>query len=328
MNSLRKRNRQEVSWPVLKALNDLYVQGKTGAQIQQDDFICYLMDQTGLISQKKGNNRVLVAGDAFASYYELEFKEIYRHYFDFLSLAGISPDARKTFTEEDIRTLMMIYESRHELKGRLSNIEDFSGKVFDYGGSKYLKYRDSVRNAVLHILEVDDFPLISKDLQYRLVVDHTNPKAVILCENKSFLKQPWNAKELEVKLWHVGGNNVGIIDDIDAFELNYPIYYSCDWDLHGLQIYLRIKAKLGNRGAGIRILLPAPPHRYLPSDSFKHNSRWDFSKDFSGLDQSQFSTVEAALIRQLIRNDQWIEEESNVLKEMYHITQLISQSSF
>jgi hypothetical protein len=88
--------------------------------------------------------------------------------------------------------------------------------------------RNSVRNAVLKILEIDEFPQTSKDLQYRLVVDYPNPKAIILCENKSFLKQPWNAKELEVKLWHVGGNNIAIIDDIDEMELPYPMYYSCD----------------------------------------------------------------------------------------------------
>jgi hypothetical protein len=317
MISLKKHNRESVTWPVLKAFHDLYIHQRTTVQIQEGDFVSYLLNQTELISQKKGKAGTLVAGEGYAAFYESEFKEVYQHYFDFLSLAGIKPDARKNFTEEDIRTLMMIYESRHELKGRLSNIEDFSGKIFDYGGSKYLKFRDSVRNAVLKILEIDDFPMTSKDLQYRLVVDHTDPKAVILCENKSFLKQPWNAKELEVKLWHVGGNNIAIIDDIDAFELNYPIYYSCDWDLHGLQIYLRIKTKLQHRGADIRLLMPAPPHRCLPSASFKHKSRWDFSKVLSGLDYGKLSAAETALIQELITNDQWIEEESNVLKEMY-----------
>jgi hypothetical protein len=36
-----------------------------------------------------------------------------------------------------------------------------------------------------------------------------------MCENKSFLKQPWIAKETQTKLWYVGGNNIAIIDDID-----------------------------------------------------------------------------------------------------------------
>jgi len=317
MKSLKKRNSKEIEWPVLKALYDLYIHQRTSAKIQSDDFIKYLLAQSGLIAQKKGNNKVLVALDGFEAYFEANFKDQYLHYYAFLEQAGISPDARKNFTEEDIRTLMMVYESRLELAGRLSNIEDFSAKVFEYGGSKYLKLRHSVRNAVLKILGISDFPQTAKDLQYRLVVDFINPRAVILCDNKSFLKQPWNAKELEVKLWHVGGNNVAMIDDIDEMELRYPIFYSCDWDADGLKIYQRVKAKLRERGSDICLLTPAPPHLCLPSDSFEHKSRWNYQKPFSGLRAEDYSHRQQILIQQLIEADQWIEEESNVLKEMY-----------
>lgn len=318
MKSLKKLHSKDFTWPVLKALNNLYEKKKTAAKIQRVDYIRYLMTQTDLIAQKKGNNNVLVAGDGYEKYYEDNFQSAYQYYYNFLKQVGIRPDGGKNFTEEDIRTLMVIYESRNELRGNLSNIEDFSGKVFDYAGSKYLKFRNSVRNAVLKILEIDEFPQTSKDLQYRLIVDYPNPKAIILCENKSFLKQPWNAKELEVKLWHVGGNNISILDDIDEMELSYPIYYSCDWDFDGLKIFQRIKSKLKNRGAEIKILTPPPPHQYLPTDSFMHKSRWDYKVAFSGLDKKVFSTNEQELVAKLIKEDLWIEEESNVLKDMYY----------
>ena len=165
-------------------------------------------------------------------------------------------------------------------------------------------------------MEIDEFPQTSKDLQYRLVVDYPNPKAIILCENKSFLKQPWNAKELEVKLWHVGGNNTSIIDDIDEIELAYPMYYSCDWDFHGLEIFQRIKRKLKNRGAEIQILTPPFPHQYLPSDSFMHKSRWNYEVPFSGLKRELFSCNGQEIINKLIKEDCWIEEETNVFKDM------------
>ena len=319
MKSLNKLpNNKDFTWPLLKALNDLYEKKKTAAKIQDVDFVRYLMLQTDLIAQKKGNNKVLVARDGYEVYYENNFQSAYQYYYDFLIRVGISPDGGKNFTEEDIRTLMVIYESRKELKNNLLNIEDFSGKIFDYAGSKYLKFKDSVRNAVLKILEIDEFPQTSKDLQYRLVVDYPQPKAIILCENKSFLKQPWNAKELEVKLWHVGGNNIAIIKDIDEMELSYSIYYSCDWDFEGLRIFQRIKFRLESRGATLQILMPPPPHQYLPSDSFKHKSRWNYQVDFSGLDRKVFSANEQELIAKLIKEDLWIEEESIALKEMYH----------
>lgn len=319
MKSLKRLpNNTDFTWPLLRALHDLYEKKKTAAKIQEVDFIRYLMSQTDLIAQKKGNNKVLVAQDGYEEYYEENFQSAYLYYRDFLIQVDIRPDGGKNFTEEDIRTLMVIYESKNELKRNLLNIEDFSGKIFEHaGGSKYLKHRDSVRNAVLKILEVDEFPQTSKDLQYRLVVDCPEPHAIIICENKSFLKQPWNAKELAVKLWHVGGNNVAILKDIDEMELSYPIYYSCDWDFDGLRIFQRIKNRLESRGATIKILTPPPPHRYLSSDSFKHKSRWDDKHDFSGLDRKAFSTSEQELIAKLIRDDLWIEEETSVLKDMY-----------
>ncbi|REC59370.1 hypothetical protein DRF65_26470 [Chryseobacterium pennae] len=318
MKSLKKLHSKDFTWPVLKALNDLYEKKKTTAKIQQVDYIRYLMAQTELIAQKKGNSNILVAGDGYKEYYEANFQSAYQYYYNFLNQAGIRPDGGKNFTEEDIRTLMVIYESRNELRGNLTNIEDFSGKVFDYAGSKYLKFRNSVRNAVLKILEIDEFPQTSKDLQYRLVVDYPTPKAIILCENKSFLKQPWNAKELEVKLWHVGGNNIAILDNIDEMELVYPMYYSCDWDFHGLEIFQRIKSKLKNRGTEIQILTPPSPHQYLPSDSFMQNSRWNYKVPFSGLDKEVFSSKEREIITKLIKEDLWIEEETNVLKDMFY----------
>lgn len=318
MKSLKKLHSKDFTWPVLKALNDLYEKKKTTAKIQQVDYIRYLMTQTELIAQKKGNSNVLVAGEEYEEYYEENFQSAYKYYYNFLNQVGIRPDGGKNFTEEDIRTLMVIYESRNELRGNLTNIEDFSGKIFDYAGSKYLKFRNSVRNAVLKILEIEEFPQTSKDLQYRLVVDYPNPKAIILCENKSFLKQPWNAKELGVKLWYVGGNNIAILEDIDEVELVYPMYYSCDWDFHGLKIFQGIKSKLNNRGVEIKLLTPPTPHKYLPTDSFMHKSRWNYEVSFSGLDIKVFSFSQREIIIKLIKDDLWIEEESYILRDMYY----------
>ncbi|MDC8107151.1 hypothetical protein MTQ00_21940 [Chryseobacterium sp. B21-037] len=53
MKSLKKLHSKDFTWPVLKALNDLYEKKKTTAKIQQVDYIRYLMAQTELIAQKK-----------------------------------------------------------------------------------------------------------------------------------------------------------------------------------------------------------------------------------------------------------------------------------
>ena len=176
--------------------------------------------------------------------------------------------------------------------------------------SKHLKNRKSVKDAVFKILDIERFSLDKKENQWRLVIDNKNPLAVIMCENKSFLKQPWIAKETQTKLWYVGGNNIAIIDDIDEASLSKPIYYSCDWDLAGLQIFTRIKDKLKERNTDIQLLFPNQPHRRVSTYIPYHDSHWDLSKTLSGLELKDFTKKELILIKSLIEKEEWIEEES------------------
>lgn len=146
-------------------------------------------------------------------------------------------------------------------------------------------------------------------------MDNPNPKAIVLCENKSFLKRPWIAKNTGVKLWHVGGNNINILDQIDEFELSKPIYYSCDWDLAGLEIHHRIKQKLKKLGANITLLYPEPQKKISIYIEY-HYSYWNLKKNFSGLSIESFSKQELLLIHELIQGELWIEEESFDLELM------------
>src|SRR5690606_41159945 len=93
-------------------------------------------------------------------------------------------------------------------------------------------------------------------------------------------------------------------------ELSKPIYYSCDWDLAGLKIYSRIKAKLRNRNKDISLLYPNEPHKKINTYIDYHYSHWDLSKRLSGLSIDIFSKKELILINDLIQNQMWIEEES------------------
>jgi len=306
-----------LSWKELKALNDLYELQRTSAKIQKHPFIAHLLHEKGLLDHKVGNRNVLVTTIGFKQFYEDKLRGRYFYYREFLSTYGIEVDARKNLTEEDLRTLMLIGENRLELSQKLTNLEDFSAKFFSYaGGAKYLKNRKSLKEALYRILDIQQFPSEKKDHQWRLVIDHKDPKGIILCENQSFLKQPWIAKELQVKLWYVGGNNISIIHDIDTAEFARPIYYSCDWDLAGLQIYSRIKAILEDKGVRFKILFPNAINKAMPTDSYLHKSKWSYKKEFSGLSRQEFEPKAVKLIDFLITNDLWIEEESNDLVKM------------
>ncbi len=299
---------KKITWKELKALDDLYYLKKTRANIQEHPYIKYLLEDKCILDRKSNNIKVIISTDDFEKFYEETFKIQYDEAKAFLIRNDIQPDAKKNFRLEDIKTLMLIAENKTELKNNPTNIEDFSNEFFDT--SKYLKNKISLRNAVFKILEITEFPLDKKENQWRIVVDHPNPKAIVLCENRSFLKQTWIVKNAEVKLWHVGGNNIKIIDDIDEVELSKPIYYSCDWDLAGLQIYSRIKSKLMQRGKDILLLYPNEPHKKISTYIDYHHSHWDLSKSLSGLPIDVFSKKELILINELIQSQMWIEEES------------------
>ena len=305
---------KNITWKELKALDDIYRFKKTRASIQKHPYINYLINERRILDLKPDNIKVIVTTDEYEEFYEEEFKIQYEEAKKFLVKNGIEPSAKKSFTLEDVKTLMLINENKEELKNNPTNIEDFSNEFFEI--SKYLKEKKSVREAVFSILGIDQFPLDKKENQWRLVVDYKNPKAIVLCENKSFLKQPWIARNTEVKMWYVGGNNIKILDDIDEVELSKPIYYSCDWDLAGLQIYSRIKGKLKDRKSDIMLLYPNIPHKRISTYINYHNSHWELTKTLSGLKPEIFSKKELLLIRDLIQSEEWIEEESTNLELM------------
>ncbi|APA00331.1 hypothetical protein [Flavobacterium commune] len=305
---------KNVTWKELKALDDLYRFKKTKANIQEHPYIKYLLEDKCILDRKSDNIKIIIATDDFEKFYEETFKIQYEEAKSFLLENGIETNAKKSYTLEDVKTLMLIAENKIELKSNPTNIEDFSNEFFDT--SKYLKNKTSIRNAVFKILDITEFPLDQKENQWRLVVDIPNPKAIVLCENKSFMKQPWIAKNTQIKMWYVGGNNLKIIDDIDEIELSKPIYYSCDWDLAGMQIYSRIKVKLRGRNTDITLLYPNEPHKKISTYIDYHYSHWDLSKKLSGLSIDIFSKKELILINELIQNQMWIEEESFNLEKM------------
>lgn len=305
---------KNITWKELKALDDIYRLKKSRAAIQNHPYIKYLIYDEGILDLKPDNNKVIITTDRFEAFYEKEFNRTFNEAKKFLMANDIKPTANKAFTIEEVKSLMLIAENKEELRNNPTTIEDFSNEFFDI--SKHLKNRKSVKDAVFKILDIERFSLDEKENQWRLVIDNKNPLAVVMCENKSYLKQPWIAKETQTKLWYVGGNNVAIIDDIDESDLSKPIYYSCDWDLAGLQIFARIKYKLKKRNKKISLLFPNEPHKrpstYIPY----HNSHWDLTKSFSGLTLNYFSKVELELIKSLIDKEEWIEEESFDIVEM------------
>lgn len=183
--------------------------------------------------------------------------------------------------------------------------------------------KPSLLKAVLKLLEIEGFPEKDpKNSQWRLVVDCEKPKLIVICENIACLKVPYEYKQNNIELWYVGGNNTNPLEDIPACKLNRPIFYFCDWDHHGLNIYSRIKKIFKKKDRDILLVEPKSLDEALPVDSPHHNSKWKKS-NFSNLNRGDFSEKQQTIIEQLIESDSWIEEESmdmiELLKESIEI---------
>lgn len=311
--------KRALTWRHLKALNQLYVDKRTDAKITDNGYIAnVLITQKRLLKFKSGNNKILEATPKYFAFYEENFKQDFEQYAQFLQTANLEDDARRKYSEDDIKTLMLISDYKEELCKTLTTIRTFSSEVFKNNGSKYLENKPGLKNAVCKILGIDDFPdKDPKSHQWRLVVDCLNPVAVILCENLAHLKNPSKAREANLELWYVGGNNIGIIDFIDPDRLYLPVYYCCDWDFDGLSIFSRIKEKMKSKNHDLNLLIPNTYEVSLPIDAPHHNSRWDFNKRLSGLKQEHFSDDAIKLIERLIQDSKWIEEESMDLIGMF-----------
>jgi len=311
---------KNIQWKHLLGLHQLYVDGRTKLKITRNDYInTVLLNQRKLIRFKNGNHSIIEANDRYKAFYILNFLDTFIYYNTFFKKSGIENNAKKSFTEEDLKALIFIYYNKKELKEKLTTQKKFSAQVFKNQNSKYLENKFSLKKAVLDLLEIEYFPEKDpKNQQWRLVVDCLNPKLIVLCENLDCLKVPTEYKKHNIELWYVGGNNTKPLLDIPKEKLRLPIYYFCDWDYNGLKIYSQIKKIFKEKDKSISIIEPLHKLKRLPVNVLHHKSEWNH-KIFSGLKKDDFNVNQINLIEQLISKDEWIEEESIDLIEILNL---------
>jgi len=300
---------EDLSWRELKALNDLYHKRITRAKVQRHPYIKFLFEEKGFVDHKIANTKVLVPTTKFDSFYEKCFKDNFHEYLDFFNqYTFLIPQSN--YKERDIRVLKLIANQKEEILEQKYSRKKFSNHFFDED-AKYLVPNSSLEKAILNILDLEQFAGVDpKDLQYRTVLDCMYPEIIVLCENLDFLLYPDVARDNNIWLWYVGGNNIKKLDHLPSID--YPIYYSCDWDYHGLNIYQRIQEKIPQ----IRLLYPSAIKKAKSVYSKNHKSDWYYNQSFSGLDETLYTESAIKLINRLINKKQWIEEESNDLLKM------------
>ncbi|WP_294309388.1 hypothetical protein [uncultured Chryseobacterium sp.] len=303
-----------MNWIELRALNNLYSKGdvKINDTLAQSGEINYLINSLRILDRTHNNLFVL---DGFAEIYEKDYLEKYNRYETFLSGNELlKPQLR--FEESDIQILIGIKEDMDN-----GNLEPLREQIIKneatvrivslmfFKNEKYLLGKEALINAVKSLLDIDELA-DDKDLQYKYVLECKDPNCIVLCENIDFLKRPTLARANNIELWYAGGKNVNKLEFSDSRGL--PIYYSCDWDFDGLFIiYPMVKQRLPN----IQLLTSTGSPKGI--EETEHNSKWENIKD-KNID-FLLTSKQINLVKELVRNDQWIIEESNDLIKMLNL---------
>lgn len=312
---------KQLTWRTIKALYQLYHERQTCAQIRKHPYIDHLFSYQNRCLEyvQKGAKKVIAPTSKFdAEYVKQGFEQLYLTYEKFLSENDLLKN-QSNYSEFEIRALITMKQSEsilYELKDKIEKGEESRKGISNlfFKSSKYIQKDSALERAVLKIIGVQEFPQNENQGFYR--VPCLNPKFIIICENMYFLTLTI-ARQNNVELWCAGGNNIKPFENLSNIPL--PIYYLCDWDYDGLKIYERIANRIeliSDKKSSLNLITPNGKRESIIITSEHHHSHWKTQFPLSGLIADKYSIEQKKLISHLISCNEWIEEESNNIKEI------------
>ena len=253
-----------------------------------------------------------------AEYTKHGIEHLYLTYEKFLSQNELLK-IQSNYSEFEIRALITMKNSSvilNELKSKIEKGEESRKGISNlfFKCAKYIQKGSALERAVLKIIGVSEFPQNENQGFYH--VPCLNPKFIIICENMYFLTLTI-ARQNNVELWCAGGNNIKPFENIS--KIDYPIYYLCDWDYDGLRIYESIASRIEcihKKKSSLILITPNGKRENIVATSDYHDSQWQSQFPLSGLNPDKYSDEQKELISCLITSNEWIEEESNNIKEI------------
>lgn len=273
-----------MKWSVIKQLHNLYELGETDKSLFKSSIGKRLFEMDiitepvkSLIFKKEG--------------YDDIYKEKYQSDFNLVFQIIEKYDLYNTnFNIDEYKALKEIKKTNTSDTLTLKEIASIYFK-----GSKTIRKDTKLHQAILNILDVDYLAEDEHDQQYLTVLHckSKKPLRILLCENKNLLtKKRFKTTEL----WYAGGKNINKLKFVNI--PNIPIYYICDWDNDGIEIYYNIKQILKQ----LKLIIPNKPIKYK---SIKEHLKWKVS-----IKNDLLSNEAIGLLTELIEKEKWIEEES------------------
>lgn len=230
---------KDTPFKVLKYLSKLYTRSQP-LKYEKEKIIIYLLDNKYL--EKEGKKHL--TSKIFATKYTEFIFPVFHNINSFINKYKI----------EYIEDYCSIFEFECLLK-----IENDKMKLNDYtfqqilteyfNSSKHTKKDSNLASAIKTVVGINHFIEDDKDQQFlSILYPKTSTRYIILCENKDRLRNP---RHEFIEFWYVGGNNINQIQFIP--NTTTPIFYLCDLDFDGLNIYYNIKKTYLNK---IKLFVP------------------------------------------------------------------------
>ncbi len=276
-----------MNWKALQQLHQVYIQNAASDKILKYAYIKSLVGMGYLMQDEK----LLKKTDYFDEFYKKKHLDKFEHIQKLL----IQYDFVTTnLKEDDLEILLKIEAEKEAIIKQDFSSEEFATQYFQ--NSKYLKTKTNLENIILKILDKEDFQDKGSDQQFLSILHckSKHPKAILLCENLDLLKK---TRLENTELWFAGGSNTAKLAYVPTPKI--PMYYRCDWDNNGMKIYQRIKRDFFPK---IELIVPKNP------EYFSIISEWE-----TRIDESLFTKNAIQLLKHLIENNLWIEEQGITL---------------
>lgn len=259
---------------------------------KDENYIRHLIDRKAI----EPNGKQFSITKKFEENFSKEIQDVFNKCNSFITKYGFSY-LENHYSIEEIEALINIERDKSKIIKQEIAFQNILTLYF--GSSKHKTAQSNLSKAIKTILEIELFPEEIKDQQFISILYPKNKtKCIILCENKNRLI---TQRHEFIEYWYAGGKNIKQLEFIP--EPQHPIFYLCDWDFEGLNIYIDIKRKyLPNLSA----FIPANPESLMIEQSKvkDHKSKWSNEKFLIYLNQTERSIAET-----LIKNKAIIVEQ-------------------
>jgi hypothetical protein len=298
----------EMPYKILKYLVKISDEKCLPKKYDSDAFMLHLFERNYLI--KESPNKICKT-ISFEELFAEEILPFYLKYDLFIKKHQIE-NLENHYSIQEFEALIQIENDKVQI---LSNEHSFQTILTKYfGSSKHRKSDSILSEAIKKILEIESFPEESKDHQFlSLLYPKNESRCIILCENKNRLIVP---RHDFIEFWYAGGKNTKQLQFIP--KPKFPIFYLCDWDFDGLNIYTNIKRSYI---PNIRAFIPDNFISLMEKQETvkDHHSKWKNNNCFQFLSDEE---LKIAIL--LYETDNIIEEqkilinEANLLKNGIH----------